>query len=86
MKYKAITGTGIGNGIYLGKPLEENQKTAAGGGWRDLMGFMKQYHIVSPVKAKTLHFWVFSEGILDTLFFFFFLLKELKMEMFITES
>lgn len=73
MKYKAIIGTAIGNGIYLGKPLEENQKTAAGGGWGDLMGFMKQYHIVSPVKAKkTLHFWVFSEGILDTLFLFFF--------------
>ena len=27
MKYKSIIGTGRGNGIFLGKPLEENQKT-----------------------------------------------------------
>lgn len=71
MKYKAIIGTAIGNGIYLGKPLEENQKTAAGGGWGDLMGFMKQYHIVSPVKAKTLHFWCSLKEYWILLFFFF---------------
>lgn len=32
MKYKSIIGTGTGNGIFLGKPLEENQKTASGVG------------------------------------------------------
>lgn len=33
MKYKSIIGSGRGNGIFLGKPLEENQKTAAGEEW-----------------------------------------------------
>ena len=77
MKYKSIIGTGRGNGIFLGKPLEENQKTAAGEEWGP-HGIHEQYCIVSPVKVKILYFWVFSGRILDTLFLFFFFFKEAK--------
>lgn len=54
MKRKSIISAGTGNGIFLRKPLEENQKTAAreGQGWGSLMEFMKQYHIVWPLKGK----------------------------------
>lgn len=72
MKCKSIISTGTGNGIFLGKPLEENQKTAAGEG----QGGEKPHGIQETVphcvacKRETLHFWVFSEGIFDTLIFF----------------
>lgn len=68
MKCKSVIGTGTENGNILGKPLKENQKSAARGK-NSLMEFMKQYHIVLPIKGKSLHFWVFSERIFDTLVF-----------------
>lgn len=69
--YKSIIGIGTGNGIFLGKPLEENPENCSRVGVEEnLTEPMEQCRTVLPIKGKTLHFWVFSEGIFDTLFFF----------------
>ena len=54
MKCKSIISPGTGNGIFLRKPLEENQKTAVGEGpgGGSLMECMEQYHIVQPIKGN----------------------------------